>query len=66
MMNKYNIEDISQQISEKGFVKIENIYDFSEYRFLNHTKKKGLLSYPINLKQKFIKLLKLDLQKIFQ
>ena len=29
MMNKYNIEDISQQISEKGFVKIENIYDFS-------------------------------------
>ena len=40
MMNKYNIEDISQQISEKGFVKIENIYDFTEYKFLNHTKKR--------------------------
>ncbi len=66
MMNKYNIEDISQQISEKGFVKIENIHDFSEYKFLNHTTKRGMLAYPINLKQKFIKLLKLDFQKIFQ
>ena len=52
-MNKYNIEHISQQISEKGFVKIENIYDFTEYKF-NHTKKRGLLSYPINLKQNLL------------
>ena len=64
-MNRHNIEDISQQISEKGFVKIENIFDFEKYKFFNHKKKGGYLSYPINFKQKIIKLLKLDIQKIF-